>query len=380
MLIHKIKEQDWEFVNEETQYLTHNIHRYSGKFIPQIARQVIDLTTQKGDIILDPYLGSGTTALESMLSHRNFIGIDINPLAILIAKVKTTILSIKDLMDFKHDFNEMIDQLYDNDTPLLNQLLQTKIESPETSWRFSNEWNKKWYQEHVLKDLINIYNHIEYIQNENLKRIAQVAFSDILRKTSNASSKYPNVMYDKNHKIKQSPLKSFKASFNGIIDNLIELSTTYTSNTGCEIILSDNTKLSLADQSIDAIITHPPYIAAVPYAEYGCLSLEWFGHSSKELDSKLTGGRRHKKDIVERFESDYQKMISESARVLKNGKYAFFMVGNPTAHGNVVDLEEMTIRLGEVVGYKHLCSAKRVGINRRGNKMGHESLIFFQKL
>lgn len=36
----------------------------------------------------------------------------------------------------------------------------------------------------------------------------------------------------------------------------------------------------------------------------------------------------------------------------------------------------MTIRLGEVVGYKHLCSAKRVGINRRGNKMGHESLIF----
>ena len=144
-------------------------------------------------------------------------------------------------------------------------------------------------------------------------------------------------------------------------------------------MLENNTSLSLDDESVDAIVTHPPYIAAVPYAEYGSLSLEWLGFSSKELDSKLTGGRRHSKDVAVRFENDYRQMIREAYRVLKRGRYAFFMVGNPTANGQVVDLNEMTIRLAQEQGFKDLCTAVRSGMNRRGNKMGAESLVFLQK-
>ena len=57
-LIQAINEMDWEFRNSDTQYLSHNIHRYSGKFIPQIARSTIELLTDSGEIVLDPYLGS----------------------------------------------------------------------------------------------------------------------------------------------------------------------------------------------------------------------------------------------------------------------------------------------------------------------------------
>jgi len=59
----RVKDLDWDCVGADTQYLTHNVHRYSGKFIPQIAEQVIDLLTKPGDPVLDPSCGSGTVLL-----------------------------------------------------------------------------------------------------------------------------------------------------------------------------------------------------------------------------------------------------------------------------------------------------------------------------
>ena len=130
---------------------------------------------------------------------------------------------------------------------------------------------------------------------------------------------------------------------------------------------------------MDAVITHPPYVAAVPYAEYGCLSLEWLGYNSKELDAEITGGKRHRKDVAIRFEQDYNLMMKEAFRVLKDGRYAFFMVGNPTANGKVVDLHEMTIRIAKESGFEYIYTATRKGSNRRGNNMGIEYLEFFRK-
>ena len=132
-------------------------------------------------------------------------------------------------------------------------------------------------------------------------------------------------MFDKNHKTKALPLKSFTDSFNDVINKLINLSTALGNSLYYpgRIILGNNTKLLLDNDSVDAIVTHPPYIAAVPYAEYGCLSLDWLGYNSRELDAELTGGKRHRKDVVIRFEYDYNLMIKEAFRVLKHAKFAF---------------------------------------------------------
>lgn len=72
-------------------------------------------------------------------------------------------------------------------------------------------------------------------------------------------------------------------------------------------------------------------------------------------------------------------MMKEAFRVLKDGRYAFFMVGNPTANGKVVDLHEMTIRIAKESGFEYIYTATRKGSNRRGNNMGIEYLEFFRK-
>lgn len=379
-IIKKIESIDWEFIDSNTQYLSHNIHRYSGKFIPQIAKSVIELFTEEGDTVFDPYLGSGTTALEAILSKRKSIGVDINPLAILISKVKTSIIQREKLETFRQELIASVNSVCGGQISLFSCKYSPLIDKPEDSKRYYDEWNKKWYQEHVLRQLIMIYSVIESVDDLELKQVAQIAFSDILRKSSNASSRYPNVMYDKNHKEKPLPLKSFTDSFCDLIDKLISTSNEIKKyNISNEVELCNNTHLPYADNCMDAIITHSPYVAAVPYAEYGCLSLEWLGYNSKELDAEITGGKRHRKDVAVRFERDYNLMMEEAYRVLKGDKYAFFMVGNPTANGKVVDLHEMTVRLAKENGFEYIYTATRKGSNRRGNNMGIEYLEFFRK-
>lgn len=383
-LIEKINSINWEFSDADTQYLTHNIHRYSGKFIPQIAQQAIQLLTNPGDTILDSYMGSGTTLLEAQLSNRNAIGIDLNPLAVLISQVKNMRISKSDIHDIKTILIPYVSDLNDNGQlsfsgqPICDDLVQAQFN--KNAWRLSDVWNQKWYQPAVLTQLIKIYSCIEIMPSENAKQIARVAFSDVLRKASNASSKYPNVMYDKNHKEKPLPAKAFLENINSIIFGLNELAiATNGSNVNVQILQGNNLSLPLSTESVDAIITHPPYIAAVPYAEYGCLSLNWLGYDSKALDSELTGGRRHSTKVVDKFSADYEQYFIESYRVLKPNKYMFIMVGNPVSHGQKISLDQMSIEYAQQAGFRHVATAIRKGQNRRGNKMGEEYLIFLQK-
>ena len=83
--------EDWEFANANTTYLTHGIHPYPARMIPQIASRLILRYSRQNDLIVDPFSGSGTVNLESMLNKRFSYGFDINPLAHLIQKVKRVI-------------------------------------------------------------------------------------------------------------------------------------------------------------------------------------------------------------------------------------------------------------------------------------------------
>lgn len=383
-VVKHVSSVDWEFAEADTQYLTHNIHRYSGKFIPQIAGKAIDILTKKGDVVLDSYMGSGTTMLEASLRERDSVGIDLNPLAVLISKVKSTCVNEEDLAEIHAFLIPYVKRMSSGGQLSFWDLSfddeKCKRKYPDNAWRAKDPWNRKWYQEDVLLQLIDIYSCIDMIENEKAKNIVLVAFSDILRKSSNASSRYPNVMFDKNAKKKPLPAKFFLESLYHIIDAVTLLTKELAGKKfGTKILQGNNLYLPIEAETIDAIISHPPYIAAIPYAEYGVLSLSWLGYDCKDLDSKLTGGKRHSSQVVTRFEGDYKQYFIESYRVLKPKHYMFLMVGNPVSQGEKINLCDMTIQYAESVGFHHVVTAIRHGMNRRGNKMGDEYLIFFQK-
>jgi len=77
--------------------LTHNFYRYPARFSPKLVRAVIDTFTEPGDLVLDPFVGGGTTLVEALASGRHAIGADISSLATFVAQVKTTLYSEEEL-------------------------------------------------------------------------------------------------------------------------------------------------------------------------------------------------------------------------------------------------------------------------------------------
>lgn len=372
--------EDWEYAGADTQHLTHNIHRYSGKFIPQIASRAVELLTKPGELVVDPYSGSGTTLLECAQLRRRAVGIDLNPLAVLIAKVKTTPVPKARLDKLLLRLQKELSAVdADDELPLFESYARTKRSPFEHDARLEHEWYRKWFQPHVLPELVQIDLAVARIDEEPLRNIALVAFSDILRRSSNAHSGYPNVMFDKNAPKKDRPIRPFLKALARIAEMVTRLSSLETSWSDVRVVHGDATALPLDDSTVEAVISHPPYIGSIPYAEYGALSLQWLGADSKQLDRELTGGRRQSPDVVARFEDGYGKMLHESARVLKPGRHAFLMVGNPVVRGAVIDLAEMTLALASRAGLELVVRTERQGVNRRANKMGAEHLLFFRK-
>src|SRR5690242_19361578 len=78
-----------DFHDSDTGYLTHALHPYPAKYIPQIPAALIQRLSKPGETVADIFCGSGTTLVEAMLNGRNAVGIDANPLACLIAQAKT---------------------------------------------------------------------------------------------------------------------------------------------------------------------------------------------------------------------------------------------------------------------------------------------------
>lgn len=370
--------ESWEYRDADTQALTHNLHRYSGKFIPQIAARAIATLTRPGDLVLDPYCGSGTTLVESALAGRKAIGIDLNPLAVLIASTKTAPVPERKLQLFLATISDALSGFTSSDSLLLfrgDDSLRIVVQNDP---RLTDAWFTKWFQPAVLEELIAINHLIETVEDPLLRNVGRVAFSDILRKSSNAHSGYPNVMFDKKAPERVRPIRPFLKALDRICEMVGALEQTDANWRDVEVRQGNATKLALPDASVDAVVSHPPYIGSIPYAEYGILSLKWLGEDPKELDRTLTGGRRQSPDVVDRFREGYGAMLREVARVLRPSRYAFLMVGNPVVKGETIDLASMSVDLARNVGLRLVAGTTRTGGNRRANKMGQEHLLFFR--
>lgn len=371
---------DWECALADTRYLTHGLHRYSSKFIPQIAAQAIELLTQPGEIVLDPMAGSGTTLVEAWRASRLATGFDLNPLAVVIARAKVQPISPQEIDDMVEQLLRVVDRLGNpsNRRPRTRKtMFDIALSAALEDRRRTDPWFVKWFQPHVLSDLLILDAAIGQVGDERARNLARVALSENLRRCSNAHSGFPNVMFDKKAQTKPSPAPAFARTLVAYAKCVRELSTFDGPEPTMNLGDARNTKL--ADESVDAIVSHPPYIGSVPYAEYGLVNLKWLGVDHRELDGELLGGRRQSRDVIDRFVLMYSDVLAEAYRVLRPGRGLFLMVGDPVVKGSIVDLAAITRETALAAGFVETATRRRRGINRRANKMAHETLLFFQK-
>jgi site-specific DNA-methyltransferase (cytosine-N4-specific) len=364
---------DWELEDANTEYYTHGYHPYSAKYIPQIPNRLISTFTERNDLVLDPFVGSGTTLVESKALGRNAIGVDINPLACLISTVKTRVIGIstaREISDFLISLRNDISRLREHIT----------IFDAEDNLYTNNLHHNiaKWYHRNVIYELVLIKNEIDTITNSETKEFLLVAFSSILRSISNATSGFGNLMINKKAPPKKRVFEKFSFCVKNMIQGMVDFGKAAT-NSHITIFNHDSRKLEfINDETIDFICTHPPYMAAVPYAEYQKLSLWWLGYNQYDLEKSLIGGRRNRSDTPERFLHDMTKSLLEMKRVLRKKKYCCIIIGNPIYGGKIWNLNDFIKDSSTDIGFTFLKEINRGKYHSTMGKMKEEFMLIFK--
>ena len=315
------------------QYLTHWIYPYKGKFHPQMIRALLNIIGLKeGDTVFEPFSGSGTTALEAQLLGINFVGIDISPLCVLQGNVKTKSIYVLD---------EII------------RLKDTLISKIKLSL-FNNEGD--FYK--VLKDIENKGARDFY----TLARL--LAVSDEARR---------------GREFERSFIKNLNLMIESVRDYK-EISSKLNLSLGSiDLKIGDSRSIELPDNSIDGIITSPPYSIALDYVDNDSHSLEDMGYKLDEIRDDFVGVRGKGREKVDLYNSDMKKSYGEMHRILKPDKYAVIVIGNATYQGQEVKTVEFTIDYMTGLGFKLEKNILKL-IFGLYNVMKKENILIFRKI
>ncbi|MDQ4022336.1 MAG: site-specific DNA-methyltransferase [Thermoproteota archaeon] len=371
---------DWELEDADTRYYTHGFHRYSAKYIPQIPYRLISKFTKKNDLVLDNFMGSGTTLVESKVLGRNAIGIDVNPLACLISKVKTTTIQKSTLLEISKILillKEDIINLRGNTLLFNHREIRPTIENSMSKTPLHPNISK-WYHQNVIYELLVIKSRIDTVENKDVKDFLLVSLSSILRSVSNAMSGFGNLMINKQAPPKTRIYEKFVLAVKDMLKNMSEYNKAAT-NSNIRIVNHDSRRLEfINDETIDFICTHPPYMAAIPYAEYQKLSLWWLGFSQYELEKRLIGGRRSRADTPDRFFHDINMALMEMKRILRKKKYCCIIIGNPVYNGKIWKLNDFIRKDASDIGFILLTEINRGKYRSTMGKMKEEFILIFR--
>lgn len=285
---------------------SHKIHIYPAKLLPHIPAFFLanNILSKKNDLVLDSFGGSGTVMLEAALAGRNAISSDSNPLARLISKVKVTVLNERKL---KKSYKTLLSRIEEN---------------KKNDFVFPDVVNiNYWFHERVSKQLNCIKVSVEAIQDKDIREFFQVSFSNIIKRVSLSDPWVSVPVRLKKEKYKKGSRHYKHASklledletidvydlFNKQVE--INIDRISTLNNIPEIgnlsfkIFDDARKLDngltkIEEESVQLIISSPPYAGAQKYIRSSSLSLGWLGFcKSNHLRNfqKLNIGRENYK-------------------------------------------------------------------------------------
>ena len=173
-----------------TRYSAHGLHEYRGKFNPQIVRAIGNIVgIERGDWILDPFCGSGTTLLEAFHNGWNAVGLDSNPLAVQITNAKIAAISLheKKLYGVVESLSDALLYRINHltfETPLTNSEVRQIAGNHWQDWLPNYDYLTKWFISDVLVQFSAILQEIDALLDVQTGLIAKVILSDLVREVS----------------------------------------------------------------------------------------------------------------------------------------------------------------------------------------------------
>lgn len=337
---------DWAFEDfRSTEQWTHGYHRYPAKFLPNVVKKIIeDYSPANCKVIADLFAGCGTTLVEAKVHGIKSIGTDINPVARLITKVKTTPIDPQNLHLVYEELIECFDGY--NEADYLTIQKHERLDY----WFFPSEKAKIAF----LFDAVCKLN-----ADDNIKEFFYVCISHILKNCSRWLQSSTKPQIDK-EKIIPNPFEEFKHHCQKMMRSNGEFFSYLNGKgymaTSCDICLEDARHTSIKSESVDMIITSPPYVTSYEYADIHQLTAYWMDYVSnmqefrrnfigtsysgnlscdvngsvqaQEIVNALAEKDKHISRNVAQYFNDMQEVAKEMARILVANGRACIVIGN----------------------------------------------------
>ena len=329
-----------------------SVHPYPAKMAPEIALKALQ-SLPPGSVVLDPMCGGGTVLEEAAILGHHPIGFDIDPLAVLIAKVAT-------MVEIPHNLHQRVERLLDHarGVPGRGNVPTWVVDDP-ASQEFVDFWFAR-RQQHQLRKLIHLIGtgRSEWVQ------IAKLAISRTIITKSGGASLAADTSHSRPHRVRSANEYDVYGGFEKSIRHIETVLHQRPRLVKSHVYRGDARNLRRMNRgSVDLVITSPPYVNAIDYLRGHRLSLVWLGYPYEALKglhgqyvrSEIAFRRRfpppadlhaqyasdalpdNLKRILSRYISDMSAIASEIARLLKSGKQSIVVVGDSTLKGVAVN-------------------------------------------
>lgn len=332
----------------------HRIHSYPAKFPAFITTKALQYAEQQGvdvKVVADVFCGCGTTAVEAKRNGKHFWGCDINPVATLIAKVKTRCYRDATLVRYFDAIQEEF---------------RSAAPAPEDRERIGDRI-RYWFEEQNIENLMRLDLAIRRRTppTSPYRAFFRCAFSNILKPTSRWLTKSIKAQLD--------PRKSPRGVMEAFEDQFAAMRTANRQNrfpdAGQQVSIRTRNFLAPTEPSCraDLIVTSPPYVTSYDYADIHQLSTLWLrcadyralrknmlgnqcgveppdpaavdalGPTAEETYRGLLRQDRRKARSVARYFLDMDKAVAKCRRILNDGGMAVFVIGNTQYKGVRID-------------------------------------------
>lgn len=414
--------------NHNRNEFARKILNYPAMMVPSVQEPIIKSLSEtfEGEVsLLDPFMGASNTLVTSMKYGLNVFGQDINPLSVLLSKVKTRYY----LKDELNATQESIKSRIENDTSIKKEVSFNNID--------------KWFKNDVQIELSRIHRAIRREPNLEKRRFLWITLAEVIRLTSNDRTSTFKMHIRSKVEIENrnlSPIKYFfsilKRSVNDLNDFCFVLANNELINKGkyikdAEVVWGDSLKLIDTKKKFSLLVTSPPYgdnHTTVTYGQFSYLPLQWipiediddkitfdYLRTIQQIDSSSLGGKticnfsKKKEELFHKsktlkalfdtfnfneeikankiinFVNDLDTTIDNLLAKLNKGAYMVWTVGNRNVNKQVVKNDDILTDLLTSKNTRLITDLDRDILSKRmprrnnfSNTMSHEKILIFK--
>jgi len=359
-----------------------SFHPFPARMPLELARTLISELTQASAMVLDPMLGSGTTAIASRMLGRSCLGTEIDPMAVALSRTATTYYSTRNLADVR-------DEVFDGATSILkHQPFRLSLDRLRMS-DDNKQFIQYWFPEQSQSQLFALAKSIGRLQNSRDSRLAWTVFSSLIiakRATASYATDISRTRPRRNfEKAIVLPFYAWHRRFYEAETRLPFVGHKPAAGAKCTLLEGDARSLPFSDNSVDFVLTSPPYLNAIDYLRSHRMSLVWMGHDLsdiRELRGTMCGSERgmwqldglpakleqrleseifvpRHRAVLRRYLADLRLMLHEINRVLSPGGTVIMALGPNLLAKDIEDTTAVVRQLSRQAGLQFLVGVPR---------------------